>query len=118
MLGFKRHLATAAALISLLPAIAQAEEKSIAFMRAGPDPYYQYGMDAALVAAGALGVNLSTYSANNDLSQELANVQDAITKGVKGILIYAVSLSSEKAAIAQANKASLFSSSTAMTRRY
>jgi ribose transport system substrate-binding protein len=105
MFGFKRHLATAAALIALLPAIAQAEEKSIAFMRAGPDPYYQYGMDAALVAAGALGVNLSTYSANNDSSQELANVQDAITKGVKGILIYAVSLSSEKAAIAQANKA-------------
>ena len=60
MLGFKRHLATAAPLISLLPAIAQAEEKSIAFMRAVPDPYDQYGMDAAPVAAGALGVNLST----------------------------------------------------------
>ena len=86
MFGFKRHLTTAAALIALLPAIARAEEKSIAFMRAGPDPYYQYGMDAALVAAKELGVNLSTYSANNDSSQELANVQDAITKGVKGIL--------------------------------
>ena len=35
----------------------------------------------------------------------MANVQDAITKGVKGIVIYAVSLSSEKAAIAQARKA-------------
>ena len=34
-----------------------------------------------------------TYNANNDSTQELANVQDAITKGVDGILIYSVSLS-------------------------
>ena len=32
-------------------------------------------------------------------------MQDAITKGVDGILVYAVSLSSEKAAIAQAKRA-------------
>ena len=87
------------------PGFAQAAEKTIAFLRGGPDPYYQYGMDAAQVAADKLGVKLITYTANNDPTQELANVQDAITKGVDGILIYAVSLSSEKAAIAQAKRA-------------
>jgi len=89
----------------LLPAIAHADDKTIAFMRAGPDPYYQFGMEAAQTAAQDLGVTLTTYNANNDSTQELANIQDAITKGAQGILIYAVSLSSEKAAIAQAQKA-------------
>ncbi len=89
----------------LLPVAAQAEGKTIAFMRAGPDPYYQFGMEAAENAAKDLGINLATYNANNDSTQELANIQDAITKGVDGILIYSVSLSSEKAAIAQAQKA-------------
>lgn len=87
------------------PAGASAAEKTIAFLRGGPDPYYQYGMNAAQAAADKLGVKLLTYTANNDPTQELANVQDAITKGVDGILVYAVSLSSEKAAIAQAKRA-------------
>jgi len=104
MSGLKWRLALAAA-IMLLPAAAGAQQKSIAFMRAGPDPYYQFGMEAAQTAAKDLGVDLATYNANNDSTQELANIQDAITKGVGGILIYSVSLSSEKAAIAQAQKA-------------
>jgi ABC-type sugar transport system substrate-binding protein len=95
----------AAATIVLAANAAEAQQKTIAFMRAGPDPYYQFGMEAAEVAAKELGVNLTTYTANNDSGQELANIQDAITKGVDGILIYAVSLSSEKAAVAQAQKA-------------
>lgn len=90
---------------TIVPACAQAAEKTIAFLRGGPDPYYQFGMNAAQTAADKLGVKLITYTANNDPTQELANVQDAITKGVDGILIYAVSLSSEKAAIAQAKRA-------------
>jgi ABC-type sugar transport system substrate-binding protein len=94
-----------AAAVMLLPTVAGAQQKTIAFMRTGPDPYYQFGMEAAQTAAKDLGVDLSTYNANNDSTQELANVQDAITKGVSGILIYSVSLSSEKAAIAQAQKA-------------
>jgi len=84
---------------------ADGKGKTIAFMRAGPDPYYQYGMKAAQEAADKLGIKLITYAANNSPTKELANVQDAITKGVDGILIYAVSLSSEKAAIAQAKRA-------------
>lgn len=100
-LGIIATVAGAAALAF----VSQAQAMTIAFMRAGPDPFYQYGMKAAEMAAKDLGVKLVTYSANNSSTQELANVQDAITKGVDGILIYAVSLSSERAAIAQANRA-------------
>jgi ribose transport system substrate-binding protein len=105
----RRVLAFAALSATLaIPTISEAAaQKTIAFMRGGPDPYYQYGMNAAQAAADKLGVKLVTYTANNDPTQELANVQDAITKGVDGILIYAVSLSSEKAAIAQAKRANV-----------
>ena len=75
-LGVKLGLAVAAL---LLPTLAHAEGKTIAFMRAGPDPYYQFGMEAAETAAKDLGVTLTTYNANNDSTQELANIQDAIT---------------------------------------
>ncbi len=95
----------ALALAALVAGQALAQNLTIAFMRAGPDPYYQYGMDAAAKAAKDLGIKLVTYTANNDPGQELANVQDAITQGVDGILMYAVSLSSEKAAIDRANRA-------------
>ncbi|HXT07614.1 MAG TPA: sugar ABC transporter substrate-binding protein [Roseiarcus sp.] len=98
-------LGTALVAPSLVRAAGSGKMKTIAFMRGGPDPYYQFGMKAAEAAAEKLGVKLITYTANNSPTKELANVQDAITKGVDGILIYAVSLSSEKAAIAQAKKA-------------
>jgi ribose transport system substrate-binding protein len=104
MLRLKLKVGLALAAL-MLPMAAHAADKTIAFMRAGPDPYYQFGMEAAQTAAKDLGVNLATYNANNDSTQELSNIQDAITKGVSGILIYSVSLSSEKAAIAQAQKA-------------
>lgn len=97
-------LAAATSFTTLLTSTA-ALAGTYAFMRAGPDPFYQYGMEAVQMAAKELGDEIVTYNANNDSSQELANIQDAITKGVDGILIYAVSLSSEKAAIAQANRA-------------
>jgi ABC-type sugar transport system substrate-binding protein len=89
--------------IAASPAIAA--EKTVAFISADNSlPFYKYGVDAAVEAGKALNVNVLTYSSKSDPSQELANVQDAITKGVNGILMYAVSLSSERAAIAQANR--------------
>jgi ribose transport system substrate-binding protein len=95
----------AATSMAVLFGHAAAQAETFAFMRAGPDPFYQYGMQAVELAAAELGDKIVTYNANNDSTQELANIQDAITKGVDGILIYAVSLSSEKAAIARANQA-------------
>jgi len=78
---------------------------TIAFMRPGPDPYYQDGQNGAVMAAPNLGAKVVTYFSNNSQSQELANVEDAISKQVDGILMYAVSLSAESADVAKANAA-------------
>ena len=78
---------------------------TIAFLRPGPDPYYQDGQNGAVMAAPSLGANVVTYFSNNSQSQELANVEDAISKHVDGILMYAVSLSAESADLAKATPA-------------
>lgn len=78
---------------------------TIAFLRPGPDPYYQDGQNGAVLAAPSLGANVVTYFSNNSPSQELANVEDAISKHVDGIEMYAVSLSAESADVAKANAA-------------
>ncbi|MET3600666.1 sugar ABC transporter substrate-binding protein [Martelella mangrovi] len=106
MTGYSLKLAIATSVAALTVA-SNANAETFAFMRAGPDPFYQYGMEAVQMAGDALGDDIVTYNANNDSTQELANIQDAITRGVDGILIYAVSLSSEKAAIAQAQRANV-----------
>jgi ribose transport system substrate-binding protein len=80
---------------------------TIAFMRPGPDPYYQDGQNGAVMAAPSLGAKVVTYFSNNSQSQELANVEDAISKKVDGILMYAVSLSAESADVAKANAANV-----------
>jgi len=83
---------------AIFSAVAQ-DQLEIAFIRASGEAYYQYGTQAASMAAEELGVEMRTYTSNYDTGKELANVQDAIQRGVDGILMYAVSLSSEKAAI-------------------
>lgn len=88
----------------VLPA-ANAKTLTIAFMRPGPDPYYQDGQNGAVMGAPSLGANVVSYFSNNSQSQELANVEDAISKHVDGILMYAVSLSAESADVAKANAA-------------
>jgi ribose transport system substrate-binding protein len=80
---------------------------TIAFMRPGPDPYYQDGQNGAVMAAPSLGAKVVTYFSNDSQSQELANVEDAISKKVDGILMYAVSLSAESADVAKANAANV-----------
>lgn len=90
-----------------LAPVAQAQEKklTIAFLRPGPDPYYQDGEKGAVSAAPGLGATVQTYYSNVSQAQELANVEDAISKHVDGILMYAVSLSAESADVAKANAA-------------
>ncbi|QPM68028.1 sugar ABC transporter substrate-binding protein [Atribacter laminatus] len=85
--------------------LAEENEIEIAFIRATGEPYYQFGSQAAEAAAKKLGVKMVVYTSNFDSAQELANVQDAIARGCDGILIYAVSLSSERAAVDTASKA-------------
>jgi len=84
---------------------AGSKKLTIAFLRPGPDPYYQDGQRAVVMAGQQQGINVQTYFSNNSQSQELANVQDAISKHVDGIEMYAVSLSAEAADVAAANKA-------------
>jgi ABC-type sugar transport system substrate-binding protein len=66
MKNTRRALAFVALSATLaIPTLSEAAaQKTIAFMRGGPDPYYQYGMNAAQAAADKLGVKLVTYSAN------------------------------------------------------
>ncbi|MBV9231356.1 MAG: hypothetical protein JOZ18_18740, partial [Chloroflexi bacterium] len=78
---------------------------TLAFLRPGPDPYYQDGQRAVVMAGQQQGITVQTYFSNNSQSQELANVQDAISKHVDGIEMYAVSLSAESADVAAANAA-------------
>lgn len=78
---------------------------TIAFMRPAPDPYYQDGLKGAQGAAPALGATIQSYYSNASQPTELANVQDAISKKVDGILMYSLSLSAEKSEVAAANKA-------------
>jgi ribose transport system substrate-binding protein len=110
MMGMKKlgmGLLVMVFLWAMLVGMVQAAEKplEIAFIRATGEPYYQYGSQAAEIAAKKLGVKMIIYTSNLDPAQELANVQDAIARGVDGILIYAVSLSSERAAVDAASKA-------------
>ncbi|MFP3953016.1 MAG: sugar ABC transporter substrate-binding protein [Candidatus Acetothermia bacterium] len=79
--------------------VAAQDQLEIAFIRASGEAYYQYGTDAAKLAADELGVEMRTYTSSYDTAKELANVQDAVQRGVDGIIMYAVSLSSERAAI-------------------
>ncbi len=84
-----------------------AKTLTIAFMRPAPDPYYQDGLVGAQQAASALGATIQSYYSNASQPTELANVQDAISKHVDGILMYAISFSAEKAEVAAANKAGI-----------
>lgn len=82
-----------------------AKTLTIAFMRPAPDPYYQDGLVGAQQSAPALGATIQSYYSNASQPTELANIQDAISKKVDGILMYSLSLSAEKAEVAAANKA-------------
>ena len=81
MTTFKYLISATLAALLTMPS-AQAADKTIAFISAdNAISFYKYGMDAAVAGGKALNVDVLTYSSKSDPSQELANVQDAITKG-------------------------------------
>ena len=59
------------------------------------------------MAAEALGVDLSVMNSDLSAEQEIANVEDAITKGVDGIVLFSVGRASEEAALTKANEAGI-----------
>lgn len=79
----------------------------IAFIQTGPFPYYERGVEGAKMAAESLGVELSVLNSDLSAEQEIANVEDAITKGVDGIVLFSVARASEEAALTKANEAGI-----------
>lgn len=78
---------------------------TVGYIETGPVEYYIRGVDGAQMAAKSLGVNLKVYNSNNSSATELSNVEDAISQGVKGLVIYSVGKSSLDADLAAANSA-------------
>lgn len=90
-----------------MPALAHTTQaqKTIAFLRPGPDPYYLAGLKGAQAAGKRLGYKVVDYFANTSQSQELTNVENAISAHVSGITGYAFNYAAETADIAKANQA-------------
>lgn len=79
---------------------ATASKGTIAFLRSGPDLYYQYGLSGAEAAAKRLGYTVKDYpNPNVSPAQEKANIQNAIASKVIAIDGYSVGLSTETASI-------------------
>jgi ribose transport system substrate-binding protein len=102
--------ALAAGAIGAPAALAQDEggdTLEIAFIQTAPFPYYERGVEGAKLAAEPLGVELSVLNSDSSAEQEIANVEDAITKGVDGIVLFSVGRASEEAALTKANEAGI-----------
>lgn len=78
----------------------KASKGTIAFLRSGPDLYYQYGLNGAEAAAKRLGYKVIDFP-NPTVSpaQEKTNIQNAIAQHVNAIDGYSVGLSTETASI-------------------
>ena len=83
------------------------EGKTIAYIQAGSLDYYEYSANGAKLAVEALGGEAKVLNSELDLQKEQANVRDAITQGVDGIVIFPLSDASEKAAVRAANQADI-----------
>lgn len=80
---------------------------TIGYIQTGPFDYYLRGVDGAQAAADALGVDLEVFNSDNKPEKELANVEDAIARGVDGLVIFSVGKSSLEADLAKANAAGI-----------
>ena len=89
------------------PAAMDAKPLRIAYIQTGPFEYYQYGTDGAKMAADKLGVELVLFNSDLKPEKEIANVEDAIQKGVDGIVLFSVGRASEEAALVAAKKAGI-----------
>ncbi len=83
------------------------EGKTIAYIQTGSLDYYEYSANAAEMAIEALGGSPLVLNSELDPQKEQANMQDAVTQGVDGIVMFPLSDASEKAAVRQANRADI-----------
>lgn len=83
------------------------EGKTIAYIQTGSLEYYEYSAEGAKMAIEVLGGAPEVLNSELDPQKELANVQDAVTKQVDGIVLFPLSDASEKAAIKEASDAGI-----------
>ena len=84
---------------------AKGKHWKVAYLQTGADPYYQRGVDGVKLLASKLGVDLIVLNADSKPEKELANVEDAISQKVDGIVLYSVSISSMAGSLDKAKAA-------------
>jgi ribose transport system substrate-binding protein len=90
--------------------LAGTEEKegmTIAYVRPGNVEYYKYAADGVKLAGEIKGINILDYQSDYQAEKEMANIEDAITLGVDGIILFSVSASAIDAAVVKANEAGI-----------
>lgn len=86
---------------------AAAEELTIGYIQTGPYDYYVRGVDGANAAAPLLGATISVFNSDGKPEKEIANVEDAISQGVDGLIVFSVGKSSLEADLAKAKAAGI-----------
>lgn len=79
--------------------------KTVGFINAGPDDYYAQFGDAFKAIAAAVGMEVVELNSDYNPEQELANVQDMISKGVDAIAVITAGAAGSAASITEANAA-------------
>jgi ribose transport system substrate-binding protein len=90
-----------------LAPVPSGEELTIAYIQTGPFDYYQRGVDGAVMAAPLVGATIAVLNSDLKPEKEIANVEDAISQGVDGIILFSVGRASEEAALAKAKEAGI-----------
>jgi ribose transport system substrate-binding protein len=80
---------------------------TIAYVRPGNYEYYKYAADGVILAGEIKGIKILDYQSDYQAEKEMANIEDAITLGVDGIILFSVSASAIDAAVVKANEAGI-----------
>jgi ribose transport system substrate-binding protein len=83
------------------------EGLTIAYVRPGNVEYYKYAADGVKLAGEIKGIKILDYQSDYQAEKEMANIEDAITLGVDGIILFSVSASAIDAAVVKANEAGI-----------
>ena len=81
--------------------------KTLMYIQTGSIPYYEYTKQGFEQAVEELGGTAETVNSNFDASAELANVQNAITLGVDGVVLEPLSSATVKAELRLLNQADI-----------
>jgi ribose transport system substrate-binding protein len=85
----------------------KAKGLTIAYVRPGNVEYYKYASDGVKLAGDIKGIKVIDYQSDYQAEKELANIEDAITQQVDGIILFSVSASAIDAAVVKANEAKI-----------